>query len=917
MKTKYLIYSTLALSCLVLSCDDNAASNQHISCPEGQTPNANTGQCELPHTCKTNDDCSNAQICVENKCTTKPDGCTVDTECPNDQRCIRGECKEIKEAECSQDDDCKDNKICRDNQCIIECSKNDDCTEQRICRDNRCTVECTNNDDCSDGLVCRSNVCVPECKTNDDCTEERICISNHCSYECESDDNCEDDLVCRNHHCGPECQNSTDCKETEVCVEQKCIAACTTSDDCANSFICNEGLCEKDPSWCITDDECDSNFYCSKNHCKDPSIECYEDKDCNGVKICKSNKCALECVEHANCEDGFVCRANRCKPECLSNSDCTLPSYCSGSKCIKDCETNDNCISPYICKLGQCAAECTNTSDCTDGKLCSNMKCVECIQDTDCNGTDMVCHMNKCENSQIVRYPCLIEGDTFHIYKTNEGYNAAQNTDGSINLCKLGYYPSLSEIAADPSKDTCLPLYTARAYDFYGDGVDSNCDGYDYNLSDAIFVSKNVQGELGGSDSKSGKYNPSSHLIEPKSTISGALQLSATTYQISPNAVSIYPDILVAKDVSESISSPIVLKLLSTHSPADLPDLLVISDNPTKTAYTEHSVLVKEILEQTSNTIANYKFFTEGNYPTELIRIFGGFTQTPKDDDNYLHWQHLEDHNSKQHLVIPSIDSDSYVMVSSDGASSVSFALSDFEMSMSSEATSLPHGTTFIGLSCGSAGCSSLNLNRTKWTITAPNGVSRTTALDNGTGGDNGKPGFVNTNGDTSTYTENTWCIESQVCANDYTAGTGGCGGHIAKTNDKDGEKSANYDGSGNAYQGKNGTNGQNILLDGSVAATGGTGGKGLTDAGIIYTGCDSNKSVNPDKGHGYDGNNGSNGRNGTHTYLKMVLKPASDHSTMYFASNYDTSSDIKGTDGAPGGGGGVVIAGEIHRRVI
>ncbi len=659
----------------------------------------------------------------------------------------------------------------------------------------------------------------------------------------------------------------------------------------------------------MIDDDCDNDFYCSRNHCKDPSIECYEDKDCTNGRVCKSNKCKLECVEDTDCADGFVCRSNRCRPECLSNSDCTLPSYCSGSRCIKDCTEDDDCISPYICKAGQCAAGCTKPSDCTDGKLCSNMRCVECVVNTDCSGSDMVCNLNTCENSTSVRYPCLILNNGARVYQNDADYNAAQNVDGSINLCKLGYYPSEEEISADPSKDNCFPLYTARPYDFYGDGIDSNCDGYDYNLADAIFVAKSVQGDLGGSDDKSGKFSPTRNLIEPKASLNSALQLSATTYRIDDASMSIYPDILVAADVNETISQPIVLRMNATHSPAALPKLPQISDNPAKTAYLEHSILVKEILSDASKSAQTYRFFTEGDYPTESIRIYGGFARNPKHDSNYLHWQYQDDQKSKQHWVISSIDRDSYVMVGTDGSLSVSLAMSDFEMSMSSSAKALPHGTTFVGLSCGSLGCADLNLNRTRWTITAPDGVSRTTALDAGADGNNGKNG-VRVEGDTSLYTSETWCAESQICADVYTTGTGGCGGHIAKINDKDGDKSANYDGSDDGYLGQNGTNGQNVSLGGSVVK-GGSGGKGLTTAGITHDGCNSDTSVDSGKGRGADGKNGENGRNGSHSLIKLTLAAALDHSTLYFASNYDTVGEIKGMDGAAGGGGG---GGAVYR---
>ena len=880
MSTKPIIYTAFAMSCIVCACDSDSSVSKQSTCLAGQVFDAQSGECRTLTQCEGDEDCKGGR------------------------KCIAGSCKDVQTTECSGDDDCKGTMICRNEHCVTECSEDEDCAGSLVCRQNRCTIECQSKDDCDGDYVCKSGSCLPECQGEEDCDAPAICIEQHCKLECREDTDCNGDLVCRGNRCKAECVSSDDCDDDEVCSKQKCIPACESKSDCEPSELCEKGECIPDPTWCTYDDECDvaAGIYCSQHHCRDPRIECYEDTDCEGIYVCKANRCAPECYYSTDCKDNLVCRGQQCKPECLSNSDCTLPAYCKDSRCTLSCENNDDCVSPYICKSKQCAAECTKSSECSGSMKCSEMRCVECIDDSDCTGSDMVCQSNTCQNSKDVRYPCLIKGDGFDVYKTSVGYNAALNNDGSIDLCKLGYYPSQNEIAADPSKDTCLPLYTARMYDFYGDGVDSNCDGYDYNLKDAIFVYKTFQGGSSGNDDNSGKYNASTGVIEAKATLKSALHQSATMYRIEGGSVFIYPDIIVSADVFNKWSEPLVLSALAGNSPADLLQLKEIPSASGRTAYRDHQTLVKEILSDSGKRVSDYGFYTEGDHPTERIRIFGGLTRNPLNDDNNLHWQHQEGGVSKVHLEIPSIDRDTYVMISQDGTASASFALHDFEMSMSTTAKALPQGTTFVGFSCGSLGCAKLNLNRTKWTIHAPDGVSQSSVLSAGEAGLGGKDG-VRYVGHVDEYVSDTWCTKAQVCGGSTVAGKGGCGGHVAKSDDGDGESSSNYDRSN--YRGEDGQRGQNGESVGGSSASGGSGGSGLASAGLKHTGCDGNSGVDPDKGTGGDGNTGENGRNGSHQKFKFTLKPAPDGSTLYFASNYNDLSELYGADGAQGGGGG------------
>ena len=972
MTPKYLIHIAIALSCLAIAgCgDDSNSSQQPPECTDGQVLNTETGKCEpaAKPECTSNDDCTDGKICMDGKCNpsfaapectsdgdctdgkvctsgkcenpqTKPecttngdckdgkvckDGtCQTKPECLEDRDCAKGKvCTEgactapqTTEPECSLDEDCPQPQICRDEKCVYECEADGDCNGELVCKDHRCSAQCQSADDCDKPLICKDGACMPECQTDGDCDGNRICKDSQCVYECEQDGDCDGDKVCADHRCKIECETKEDCNEGFICSEQKCIPACTSDNDCEKSFMCQVDTCVPDPTWCVIDNDCTDGLYCDNNHCVDPSIQCYENDDCDGVLVCKENKCVPECTSNADCTGDLVCKTQQCKPECAENADCAAPKYCKENKCTATCANDNDCLSGMVCKDKQCAYECEKKSDCTGDLLCSEHKCVECAVDSDCKGVDQVCLLHTCQNSKDVRYPCLIEGTNFTVYKTESGYNAALNVDGSINLCKIGYYPSLNEIEANSSMDTCIALYEARTYDFYGDGIDSNCDGYDYNLSDAIFVAARIQGAEGGDDANSGNYNAERNHIDAKASLKSALSHFNSLYVTSEGPVTIFPDILVAADAEKALSEPLQIPAGTGSSLDALPALQAITTATPKTAYSEHSALIKEILPDTAKSIANYGFFTEGNYPKARIRIYGGMTRNPLDNLNYLHWQHVAANDvTHQTYVIPEMTQDSYVLASNmSSTKALSFAMHHFDMSISSTAKAPEHGVTLVGLSCGKMGCEYLDLTHTTWTVTAPDGISRTGTLAPGANGLNGKDGY-RAEDNTSLYVDSTWCTEAQICAGTEATGTGGCGGHIAKINEKDGDKSGNYDGSDNRYQGQAGLSGLNILsASHEILAAGGAGGNGLTSAGISYDTCGSDSSIDESKGKGYDGTNGANGKNGSHKNLTLTLTPTADHKAMYLASNYDTNAELAGGDGAQGGGGGGGAVYQIH----
>ncbi len=929
MKSRHILYIACMLSCIAVCACENDSSNQLMTCQNGQRYNSETGKCETGQDteCQNQDDCKDGKICSEGHCVEKTPApeCNDNSECGSGE-CVDGKCKPQSDLcqtsedctgnlvcqnnacvpECSTSDDCKDGLVCKNHACVPECSTSNDCTAPEICKNGVCTKECESDSQCEGSLVCRKNTCQPECETENDCEGTQICKDAKCIIECTKDENCDGGLVCKSNRCKVECENTEDCDTGYVCAAQKCILPCQNDSECAEKYICQDKICVPDPLWCMFDTDCATGLFCSNNQCKDPNIECNKDSECEGTKICQNNQCKPQCTLDTDCEGSQICRKNVCRIECIDNSECAAPKYCKASQCTTSCSVTEDCPSPYSCIDGTCKVECQNMSDCKNNKLCSNMKCVECISDNDCTGTDVVCVMNACQMSNSVRYPCLFNSEGgFEIYKNSTEYKEITNDDGSLNLCKLGYHPSVKEIEADSSLDKCIPLYSPREYDFYGDGIDSNCDGYDYDLSKTIFVTLKTQGLGGGNDNNSGNFNKETNQIEGVLTLNGAFNhLNVMISTKSGNKI-YFPDILVASDVESQISETIKIPIIG-ETLNDIINLKTISNTSEKTIYTEHVALIRNLPDDLIKTSSDYAFYNEGNHPKEKVRIYGGFTRDPLNKNNYLHWQHLSDDVTNQEWNIEKIEDDSYVLLRMESESTpMSLWMSDFNLTMKSEDKSLPRGTTFVGLSCGNSGCLSLNLNHTNWNIIAPQGQNQTDTLPAGDDGNAGLNGVRDANNDAG-YVSDVWCPKAQMCDGHLEGGTGGCGGHALKLNDSDGDNKSNYDTSNGGYKGLDGEEGMSVKTTNDVVvASGGEGGQGLSNAGIEYDGCDDSDSVDASKGRGADGQNGMDGVNGSHANLWVKLAPSEDHSTLYFESNYDSNTKLSGSDGAQGGGGG------------
>ena len=232
---------------------------------------------------------------------------------------------------------------------------------------------------------------------------------------------------------------------------------------------------------------------------------CQTDDDCpNDGGLCiddgQSKYCSRTCAEQSDCPSGYLCQSYDEESVCVPESgscQCTETSLGMFVGCTVTWEQGD----PYDCfGYKQCTAQ--GWSDCllplekcdgadnncdgivdesflVDGKYISDEHCGEC--GTSCKGLFALNAHGEC-NTALAQPKCVMACD--------EG--AADSDGNPANGCECVMTGEMDE--PDP------------------DGVDSDCDGVDGEVDNAIFVATY------GSDNSPGT------LEEPKATVSGGIQ---------------------------------------------------------------------------------------------------------------------------------------------------------------------------------------------------------------------------------------------------------------------------------------------------------------------------------------------------------------------------------------------------------
>ena len=570
------------------------------------------------------------------------------------------------------------------------------------------------------------------------------------------------------------------------------------------SYVTLKDGCKTTDPGCYDADDSDSEI-------NPEAVEVCDGKDNDGSRILlkpETAACSVWCADTANdcssivIKDGDTITGYRGNPWCDATPDgLNEPNkwvdtgdnhephkqYSFGEICSVRNENNDVCNdrANVTCeKLADdnYALQCTGKNEATvdgllDGEILFDGK------DDDCDGIIDEDAMIPCVITQNAPYNEIangVESTSFYkSYKSANNYELPTNIDGSVNLCRIGILQSKAVTEGDSTtyKTICKPLYKPRTYDFYGDAFDSNCDGVDYDIDHTVFVTKDDQGDLLGSDSNLCRFDAEKGFVSPCSTLQGAIEKAAN--KDADDKVVFYDDIILrqkdfditASSVESDGKTSYALKIptlgqqdnkqtLHVYPSADLPD----EENHVKeghiiSAYKMHALLTEskrsnsafdpnqyyfryesltiktEIIGGVETTTYIYNPVnkqSEQSQPEEIIRIYGGFNrinnsiyQMPAEFD--LWKQESKPTKITWTPTIPAVNPPQiYALMQPSSQNPFSLKLDSLEINVTPSGVlpaSLADGATFIGINA-MVGAKILNLSNIKLNVKAIDGYS-------------------------------------------------------------------------------------------------------------------------------------------------------------------------------------------------
>lgn len=575
--------------------------------------------------------------------------------------------------------------------------------------------------------------------------------------------------------------------------------------------------------------------------------------------------------------------------------------------------------------------------------LCTEDGAVACQGAVQGTGTvyQMVCKVDKFDNKDD---NCNNRDDNCNGLIDEDYVFTACTIDANKGICRMGVKVC---VEGDDKKgaEVCRQLYQAREFDFYGDNIDSNCDGVDWDNAHATFVEKYQNAAFYGYDSHTGRNN------NPVATLGAAFTKARMT---TSNKQIVYHDIIVSKDVANLNNSSakwgkegILVPTLGASQRYN-PGLKTATEvsaslkeaSPYKDFHNAHVAAYQKRLQNAPE----YKTYEPNNYlypgevypPKEVIRVFGGFSHT---ESNGTHaWMPGQGKSGYEYILTTSntsytnvinenpatyaLNEHKYEMIRPSNSNyPMSLWFNDFDFSFSVEDNLFAKltGTTLIGLTCGKAGCEHLSLSNSTMNIVAPTGVTQDATLASnenwpgerngvngdywgmGNGGGTAHTTNFNSNNCMSRYfSDSRWKVYSNFNSSYYEykcpsgdTPRGGCGAsHCCKN------------GCGSYAQNPNGRYG--LGWYGGAGAYIGSANKS--------NGCNDDSSVDPNVARGQNGQNGPGGKGGDNTQLS--IRPYIDSNAGLYMATYsngtkDSVQAANGTYGSSGGGGG---GGGIYR---
>ncbi|MBO4351505.1 MAG: hypothetical protein J6A01_11250, partial [Proteobacteria bacterium] len=677
---------------------------------------------------------------------------------------------------------------------------------------------------CTDGeCACKDDECTalrPDCYDSDD---EAPAVNPLAVEKCDGVDNDGSQILLSNEH--DEC--STWCKDHEETCASFTVKHSTENGE-SITYLTNpycdatpEGLNEPN-SWIdpVQGTQHETGAECTNYH---PSGSvCNE----GGTVICKPNA-AERCIAGSeNC--GCATKANKAfiiteanhgenpKQEDYIRYTSDLSSFqfcrCDNSRCegsVAECNAEGKDSVGCFLLCGQlCTMKTSYALSCDaeiEGTLDGIVEKSDNKVEFDIDGIDNNCNGLTDEDAWV---PCIFKENhpsanlesgefngneiPYNAYLDDSTYsiNVAENTDHSINLCRLGIQKTkaVQDSSGNLSyKKYCMPIYKPRKYDFYGDGIDSNCDGADYDILHTTFVVSTKQGTSTQTPSDAScKYDAPFGTVTPCNSINMAINGGQNGVRIAKDSeYEFYHDILLTSDAIDytpgfadaqgSYPSPIYMPeydMIKQLQNLDIPNAKEYPDEAGHvskehfiSAYAVHRYFVDQYRknakfdanrylfsfwhEKVNGTKVDYEIASpsEMQKPEEVFRIFGGFTRTPSSNcampTECDYWQNTGNaQTSITWTVRPQNDRRVYSLV--DG-SDLSLRLTNVNLTLSSEALcsdseckineqesrpnnkALADGVTLIGIN-GTRyyyrGFSALTLDNTTITVTAPEGYS-------------------------------------------------------------------------------------------------------------------------------------------------------------------------------------------------
>lgn len=370
------------------------------SCPVGsfckKARGAMTGVCA----CRTDEGCSNGEICNSQNVCQARQACRVNSECPDSTFCDLGSGACIALGGCGSDVQCNPGQVCSGGQCVDGCYDSADCPLYSVCELGNPKAaaigtcargKCDDKTFCPYGQTCQNGRCAPEtntafcdpCERSEDCgSADNYCLLNS-SYDPQNPSSGSE------RFCGVGCTNEADCPSGYRCGGVILLTQnpCTSDSECGGNgrrCVLGEGdlrgfctcvesrdcsLPEQVPSQCNKScsglglQPCQRNEDCFSGNCvgscQNPAGQrCSTEADCQPLEVCRPGLLGA----------GKVCATDGITP-CQSAADCV----CSAGRCV---QTGRSCRTAADCDLACVDNGCVLGSACApiQGLLCPDVK---------------------------------------------------------------------------------------------------------------------------------------------------------------------------------------------------------------------------------------------------------------------------------------------------------------------------------------------------------------------------------------------------------------------------------------------------------------------------------------------------------------------------------------------------------------